>query len=221
MKRKIFRALALALLAVLVGCGGQKAASQPVEKAGVVYVDPNAAPAATAAPSDTPAPLIETATAVPAEEAAASEPEATAEAETEAALDLYFESKGVRMKPMMEAAPVLSALGDPIGSFEADSCAYIGKDLFYYYPGFELTVNEVEGVDRITAITVADDTVTTPQGLRIYDDEEKLLDVLGGTEENGVYTYRSGSILLLVRVKEADGDARRVSSIEYRPAEDQ
>lgn len=218
MKRKIFWALALGLLLALVGCGGQKAASQPAEKAGVVYVDPNA-PAATAAPTDTPAPLVETA--APAAEAAATEPEATAEPETEASLDLYFESRGVRMEPMMEAAPVLSALGDPIGSFEADSCAYIGKDLFYYYPGFELTVNEVEGVDRITAITVVDDTVTIPQGLRIYDEEDKLLDTLGGTEESGVYTYRSGSILLLVRVKEADGDARRVSSIEYRPAEDQ
>ena len=222
MKRKIFWALALGLLLALLGCGGQKATAQPAEKAGVVYVDPNAAPAATAAPTATAAaPLTETS--APAAQAATPEPEATAETETgpEAALDLYFESRGVRMEPMMEAAPVLSALGDPIGSFEADSCAYVGKDLFYYYPGFELTVNEVEGVDRITAITVVDDTVTIPQGLRIYDEEDELLDALGGTEENGVYTYRSGSILLLVRVKEADGDARRISSIEYRPAEDQ
>ena len=113
-----------------------------------------------------------------------------------------------------------AALGTPIGSFEADSCAYIGKDLFYYYPGFELTVNEVEGVDRITAITVADDTVTTPQGLRIYDDEEKLLDVLGGTEENGVYTYESGKTILLIQVKAAEDGVRRIATMEYRAAEE-
>ena len=128
---------------------------------------------------------------------------------------------GMEIEPWMEAAPVLLALGDPTGSFEADSCAYIGKDLFYWYPGFELTVNEVEGVDRITAVTVADDTVTIPQGLRIYDEEEKLLSLLGGTDENGIYTYRDGNILLLIQVKAAEGDERRIASMEYRVAVDQ
>ena len=121
----------------------------------------------------------------------------------------------------MAAVPVLSALGEPIGRFEADSCAYLGKDVFYYYPGFELTVNEVEGQDVITAIAVVDDTVVTPQGLRIYDEEEKLLSILGGTEENGIYLYQSGHTRLLIQVKEAEGDVRRIASMEYRAAEDQ
>ena len=121
---------------------------------------------------------------------------------------------------MMAADEVLPALGQPIGTFEADSCAYIGKDIFYYYPGFELTVNEVDGQNVITAIAVVDDTVTIPQGLRIYDDEEKLLSVLGGTEENGVYTYQSGKILLLIQVKDFDDDVRRIATMEYRAAED-
>ena len=222
MKTKCIWALILALLLTAMGCGGgQMAAPQPTHKEGVVFVDPNAAPAATAAA--TAAPMSTEATAAPVEataEPAANATEATAEPEPAAAPELYFESRGVRMEPMMEAAPVLSALGDPIGKFEADSCAYIGKDLFYWYPGFELTVNEVEGVDRITAITVADDTVTIPQGLRIYDDEEKLMDTLGGAEVNGLYTYQNGQILLLIQVKEADG-SRRIASMEYRAAVDQ
>ena len=135
-------------------------------------------------------------------------------------LDLYFEGRGVRIEPMMAADPVLSALGEPIGTFEADSCAYIGKDIFYYYPGFELTVNEVEGTNRITAVAVVDDTVITPQGLRIYDEEEKLLSLLGGTVENGVYTYHSGRTLLLIQVKAAGDDVRRIATMEYRAAED-
>ena len=184
----------------------------------MVFVDPNAA---TAVPAATAEPVSAEATAVPAE--ATPEPEAAPAGEPEeppAVPELYFESKGVRMEPWMEAAPVLAALGDPIGSFEADSCAYIGKDLFYWYPGFELTVNEVEGVNRITAVTVADDTVTIPQGLRIYDDEEKLLDILGGEEMNGLYTYQNGQTMLLIQVKEAEG-SRRIASIEYRVAADQ
>lgn len=224
MNTKRFLALSGALLAlVLWGCGGGAAVPAATPKPGVVYLDPNAAPKAT----DTPAPAVEVqATEVPAEPVqtevqASPAAAATPEAEPEAALELYFESRGVRIEPWMEAAPVLQALGQPIGSFEADSCAYIGKDLFYWYPGFELTVNEVEGVDRITAITVTDDTVTIPQGLRIYDDEEKLVSLLGGRDDNGIYTYQTGRTLLLVQVKEAEGDMRRIASMEYRVAVDQ
>ena len=205
--------LLAALLLALLGCGGQ---AQPAEKPGVVYLDPNA-PAAPKA-TDAPAPQPAAPTAGP----EAQQPAAPAATEDiEAPMELYFESQGVRMEPMMAAAPVLSALGEPIGRFEADSCAYLGKDVFYYYPGFELTVNEVEGQDVITAIAVVDDTVVTPQGLRIYDEEEKLLSILGGTEENGIYLYQSGHTCLLIQVKEAEGDVRRIASMEYRVAVDQ
>lgn len=216
------RALALvcALLTLaLVGCASEKV--QAAEKAGVVYLDPNAAPAATAAPQ--PKESAAAPTAAPAAEPAPAAPEAPAAEgdEPEAALDLYFECRGVRIEPMMEAAPVIAALGEPIRRFEADSCAYVGKDIFYAYPGVQLTVNEVEGVERITVITVADDTVTTPQGLRIYDEEEKLLDTLGGVDEGGVYTYVSGQTELVIQVKEAFDGVRRIAYIEYRVADDQ
>ena len=204
-------ALLAALLLALMGCGGT---AQPAEKPGVVYLDPNAPAAAQStaapAPQGESAPITQGTELPPPEQGEEAEP----------ALDLYFESRGVRIEPMMAADPVLSALGEPIGTFEADSCAYIGKDIFYYYPGFELTVNEVEGTNRITAVAVVDDTVITPQGLRIYDEEEKLLSLLGGTEENGVYTYHSGQTLLLIQVKAAGDDVRRIATMEYRAAED-
>jgi len=198
-------------LMLLLGCGG-KAPAAPKE--GVVYVDPNAASAATAAPAapaQQPAPV----------EVQPQQPAATAApaAEETKELALYFEGKGVRLEPMMEAAPVLQALGAPIGTFEADSCAYLGKDLYYYYPGFELTVNEVDGVERITVITVVDDTIVTPQGLRIGDEEEKLLSLLGGREENGIYAYRAGETVLYVQIKADESETRRIASIEYRATE--
>lgn len=198
-------------LMLLLGCSG-KAPAAPKE--GVVYVDPNAAPAATAAPAapaQQPAPV----------EVQPQQPAATAApaAEETKELALYFEGKGVRLEPMMEAAPVLQALGAPIGTFEADSCAYLGKDLYYYYPGFELTVNEVDGVERITVITVVDDTIVTPQGLRIGDEEEKLLSLLGGREENGIYAYRAGETVLYVQIKADESETRRIASIEYRATE--
>ena len=210
-RTRIGAALLAALLLALMGCGGT---AQPAEKPGVVYLDPNAPAAAQStaapAPQGESAPITQGTELPPPEQGEEAEP----------ALDLYFESRGVRIEPMMAADPVLSALGEPIGTFEADSCAYIGKDIFYYYPGFELTVNEVEGTNRITAVAVVDDTVITPQGLRIYDEEEKLLSLLGGTEENGVYTYQSGQTLLLIQVKAAGDDVRRIATMEYRAAED-
>ena len=210
-RTRIGAALLAALLLALMGCGGT---AQPAEKPGVVYLDPNAPAAAQStaapAPQGEKAPITQGTELPPPEKGEEAEP----------ALDLYFESRGVRIEPMMAADPVLSALGEPIGTFEADSCAYIGKDIFYYYPGFELTVNEVEGTNRITAVSVVDDTVITPQGLRIYDEEEKLLSLLGGTEENGVYTYHSGQTLLLIQVKAAGDDVRRIATMEYRAAED-
>ena len=210
-RTRIGAALLAALLLALMGCGGT---AQPAEKPGVVYLDPNAPAAAQStaapAPQGESAPITQGTELPPPEQGEEAEP----------ALDLCFESRGVRIEPMMAADPVLSALGEPIGTFEADSCAYIGKDIFYYYPGFELTVNEVEGTNRITAVSVVDDTVITPQGLRIYDEEEKLLSLLGGTEENGVYTYHSGQTLLLIQVKAAGDDVRRIATMEYRAAED-
>ena len=83
-----------------------------------------------------------------------------------------------------------------------------------------LTVNEVDGQNTITAIAVVDDTVTIPQGLRIYDEEEKLLSILGEAEENGVYTYESGKTILLIQVKAAEDGVRRIATMEYRAAEE-
>ena len=116
-RKQALALLAAVLLIALMGCGSEAPAPQPTQKEGVVFVDPNAVPAATAAPTAEPVSVEATAAPVEAtpepETAAAAEPEP----ETEAAPDLYFESKGVRMEPWMEAAPVLAALGDPIGSF--------------------------------------------------------------------------------------------------------
>ena len=209
------RLLALigALMLALAGCGPQNA--QPARKTGVVYLDPNAATAAPAqAGTDAPLALA------PVQPSSGTEGGDGDSTEPEAPLDLYIELRGVRLEPLMEAAPVLAALGEPLRRFEADSCAYVGKDVFYAYPGVQLTVNEVEGVARITLITVTDDTVSIPQGLRIYDDEEKLLDLLGGTEDNGVYAYRSGRVELIVAMQDTEDDVRRIAYIEYRVAQE-
>ena len=117
-----------------------------------------------------------------------------------------------------EAGWVLDALGEPFDTFTAESCAYQGEDCFYYYDGIEVTVNEIEGVERITGITLADDTVKNPQGVYIGQSIDDALECMKGvdyTENGGVYTFAYGSTLLLLQTS-SDGS---LSAISYTPAE--
>ena len=93
--------------------------------------------------------------------------------------DFYFESNGVKFGIMDYADKVLEALGEPQSTFESNSCAYQGKDEFYYYDGFEIMVNEIDGEKRITGITLADDTITNPQGVNIGMDINEALGLMG------------------------------------------
>lgn len=124
----------------------------------------------------------------------------------------YYEANGTIIHTFDPAEEVLAALGEPLNTFEAESCAYQGMDLFYYYDGFELTVNDIDGVDRVTVITVADDTVAIPQGVKIGDSEEDMLAAMGDDyqAETGVYKFISANTLLQITVKEG-----AVSSIQY------
>ena len=131
--------------------------------------------------------------------------------------ELYYASNDIKFGIMDPAEKVLEALGEPVnGTFESDSCAYQGKDYFYYYDGFEVMVNDVDGTKRITGITVADDTVQTPQGVRIgmkLEDAQKLM----GDEFKqigDVYKYTEGSTVLKLAV----GEDGTLTAIEYAVA---
>ena len=131
--------------------------------------------------------------------------------------ELYYTSGDTKFGIMDPAEKVLEALGEPVnGTFESDSCAYQGKDYFYYYDGFEVMVNDVDGTKRITGITVADDTVQTPQGVRIgmkLEDAQKLM----GDEfkqVDDVYKYTEGSTVLKLAV----GEDGTLTAIEYAVA---
>lgn len=208
MKRRILMFVCAALL-LFCACGSKQPAAQIDPNA--VIIDPNAtdvpaAPAATQAPAATNAPIAET---FPAQE------ELTELAEE----DPYtFHAGEVSILPRMEAAPVLEALGEPAFYFSADSCAYQGKDEYYKYSGFEITVNTPEGVPVITAITVVDDTIRVPFAngtLAIGDSAEKLYEVLGVQPGQEQYDLHSSGVHLQVAVK--DG---RVSAILFLAPEE-
>lgn len=140
--------------------------------------------------------------------------------------ELYFASGEVKFGIMDPAQEVLDALGEPQGTFESDSCAYQGKDLFYYYDGFEVMVNDVDGTLRITGITLADDTVSNPQGVKIGMDMSEALSLMGDpdypesitvTHNGGVYKLVSGSTMLRLKA----GDDGTLAAAEYCVAANQ
>ena len=131
--------------------------------------------------------------------------------------ELYFESNGVKFGIFDEAEPVINALGEPVnGTFESDSCAYQGKDYFYYYDGFELMANELNGVKKITGITLADDTVKIPQGVTVGMKLDDALSLMGdGSTQNGdVYKFVTGTTQLRLRV----GEDGTLAAVEYSAA---
>lgn len=125
-----------------------------------------------------------------------------------------FAYKDVVMEVDADIAPVIEALGEPKGYFEAPSCAFDGlKDKVYTYNDFELdTYPTEEGLDRISAIVFRSDIVTTEEGIAVGAGAAEIQKAYGEkTEADGMLTYEKGGMQLCFIMK--DGKA---ASIEYR-----
>lgn len=200
--KKCLSLLLGAAMVLMMGCGSQEAGDK-------VFVDPKANQQNAAVTSQK------------AELPDGSEPAGAEEEEGEEILSLVdsgFVSGQVQILPLEEAEGVLKRLGEPQSTFEADSCAYQGKDYYYYYFGYELTVNELEGVRVITAVTLVDDTVKAefPTGkLGIGDTLETLLEVLGGEDGQDYYAYAGEQVRLEIQLTEGV-----ITAMVFRPAEE-
>lgn len=126
--------------------------------------------------------------------------------------ELYFEANGMRFGIFDEAEPVLSALPAPRSTFTGETCAFDSRDEYYRFSGFELMTNEIDGVARITAITLADDTVKTPQGLYIGMPEPDAKEAFPALSEHD-WQLTDGTAQLSVVIR--DGV---IASIVYTPS---
>ncbi len=125
---------------------------------------------------------------------------------------LYFESNGVQFGIYDETEAVLTALPAYRSTFTGKSCAFEGEDVSYFYAGFAITSNVIDGVGRITGITVSDDTVKTPQGLYIGMPEEDAAAAFPALRDAD-WNLVDGTAMLTVVI--ADG---AVKEIVYSPA---
>lgn len=110
---------------------------------------------------------------------------------------------------------VASALGSPVDYIEEDSCGGEGPDKTFIYPGFRYDTVMQGGVDRIVKIVLTDDSVATPQGIRIGDAKSAVVSVYGDgyteTADGGlVYTAKDTKLMFGIR----DGVVTAIHYIE-------
>ena len=126
--------------------------------------------------------------------------------------ELYFEANGARFGIYDETEQVLSALPAYRSTFTGQSCAFETEDVSYFFAGFEITTNEIDGTSRVTAIRLDDDTVKTPQGLYIGMPEEDAISAFPALYEAD-WNLVDGTALLSVTI--VDG---AVYGVTYTPA---
>lgn len=122
-----------------------------------------------------------------------------------------FTVNGVSMGPDMDAAYIVSALGDPLNYFEAASCAFEGLDKIYTYASFEIDTYPQDGKDLISAVILKDDLVYTEEGAYIGMTVDQITALYGETEaDGGALVYQQGDMKLKFII-----DNQVVVSIEY------
>lgn len=123
-----------------------------------------------------------------------------------------FEVKGISISMNGEAAPILEELGKPKSYFEADSCAYQGKEKTNTYSGFELHTYEKDKKDYVLAIIFLDDSVSTKEGIALSSSLSDVKKAYGDKykEELGLYTYELDKSKLSFAIENDE-----VASVEY------
>lgn len=110
------------------------------------------------------------------------------------------------------AEPILENLGEPASYFEAASCAHQGMDRVYTYPGFELHTYERDGIERVLAVILLNDSISTPEGLHLSSPIEDILKHYGEVPQQmeGVFVYSRENTRLSILVRD-----NRILEIAY------
>ncbi len=131
--------------------------------------------------------------------------------QTQEAYYYKYEDQKIYITQKIEEA--VAALGDNYEYFEAPSCAAQGMDMFYYYQNLTVRANEIEGEKVVTEIYFKNDTVATPEGIRITSSYADVIAKYGNDyKTNGTaLEYIKGDTLLLIDMK--DG---KVAAVTYQ-----
>ena len=110
---------------------------------------------------------------------------------------------------------VIEKVGEPLGRFEQESCAFEGNDIIFSYPGIQIYTYPAGENNFIHTIGFFDDSVRTAEGgIRMGSNIQAVIDVYGNdfSYETGVYKYSRGLTVLEFLVDDDD----MVIGITYR-----
>ena len=96
--------------------------------------------------------------------------------------------------------------------YTVPSCALEGTDNVYSYGCMEVTAFDQGEGEFIYSVYILDDSVATPEGLKIGHNADKVVELYGSDfqDNNGEYVYTQGEVMLSILF---EGDT--VTSIEY------
>jgi len=109
------------------------------------------------------------------------------EAETEFAF--AFGDSLIKMD--QDIAEVLEIMGEPLGVFEAPSCAFDGIDRIFSFPGVQIHTYPREDRDFVHTISLRDDSVSTVGGIYLGESPEAVFSAYGTFYEHefDMFTY--------------------------------
>lgn len=100
---------------------------------------------------------------------------------------------------------VAAALGTPVDYIEEDSCGGEGPDKTFVYPGFRYDTVMTGGVDRIVKIVLTDDSVATPEGIKIGSAKSAVIAAYGDSyteTADGSLVYTDGVTKLMFGIRD-------------------
>lgn len=126
----------------------------------------------------------------------------SAEAKTQTGYQFTYKKVTVSMHD--KAKKLIKKAGKPEKTKVKKSCAYKGKDRTYQYKSFILYTysNSDKGEEYVNGVTFLDDSIATPEGIKIGSSLSEVTKAYGkGQEKFGVYTYEKGKSRLQIEVE--------------------
>jgi len=89
---------------------------------------------------------------------------------------------------------VLNAMGEPLGVFEAPSCAFDGIDRIFSFPGLQIHTYPLDNGDFIHTVSIRDDSIMTQNGIYLGNSLDSVLAAYGNDyqQEFGMFTFTKG-----------------------------
>ncbi len=114
-----------------------------------------------------------------------------------------------------ESEPVITGFGEYRDMVATGSCAFEEQDKTYTYPGFRLLSCYIDGTYRVRMIEFYDDTVATPEGIRIGSSREDILTAYGEADEASGNDLRyQGTGMYLTFFCNDDGTVRLIQYMQ-------